>query len=291
MRFGQACLRVYDKRVGAMAYEQAGEGPLDYFPCRYDKSRLLFRGPRRDLSGAFVAFLGGTETYGKFLREPFPALIEAASGVTAVNLGCVQAGPDAYLNDPATLDLARRASVTVVQVTGALNLSNRFYAVHPRRNDRFLRASPALQALYREVDFTEFAFTRHMVQTLAAVAPDKFRLVVEELRTAWVARMGTLLDRLPAPVVLLWLSDRPAPPDAVVDARTDPPLVTQGMVAALRPRVARYVEVVASAPARAEGSRGMAFLPLEEHAAASLPGPAVHQEAAAALLPVLRSLL
>lgn len=274
-----------------MAYEQAGEGPLDYFPCRYDRSRLLFRGPRRDLSGAFVAFLGGTETYGKFLREPFPALVEAAMGVTAVNLGCVQAGPDAYLNDPATLDLARRAAVTVVQVTGALNLSNRFYAVHPRRNDRFLRASPVLQALYREVDFTEFAFTRHMVQTLAAVSPGKFDSVVAELRTAWVARMLTLLDRLPAPVVLLWLADRPPPPEAEVDPKSDPPLVTQGMVAALRPRVARYVEVVPSAPARAEGSRGMAYLPLEEYAAANLPGPAVHREVAAALVPVLGGLL
>lgn len=274
-----------------MAYEQAGDGPLHYFPCRYDRTRLLFRGPRREMSGDHVAFLGGTETYGKFLRDPFPALVEAEIGVPAVNLGCVQAGPDAYLNDPATLDITRKAAVTVVQVMGALNLSNRLYAVHPRRNDRFLRASPVLQALYPVVDFTEFAFTRHLTRSLAEVSPQRFGQVVAELQTAWVARMVTLLDRLSPPVVLLWLGFRPPPRDGGDDPMADPPLIHAGMLAALRPRVADYVQVVASDRARAEGVRGMAFPPLEAQAAQGLPGPAVHAEAAAALVPVIRGLL
>lgn len=274
-----------------MAIEQAGDSPLHYFPCRYDRSRLLFRGPRRDVCGDHVAFLGGTETYGKFLREPFPALVEAALGLPSVNLGCVQAGPDAYLNDPATLELTRRAAVTVVQVTGALNLSNRLYAVHPRRNDRFLRASPALQALYPEVDFTEFAFTRHLTRSLADVSPDRFGQVATELRTAWVARMITLLDRLSTPVVLLWLGLHRPPRDFAADPMADPPLIHAGMLATLRHRVAAYVEVVASDHARAEGVRGMAFPPLEAQAAQGLPGPAVHAEVAAALTPVIRDLL
>lgn len=274
-----------------MTYEQAGEGPLHYFPCRYDRSRLLFRGPRRDVAGDHVAFLGGTETYGKFLRDPFPALVEVAVGVPSLNLGCVQAGPDAYLNDPATLEMTRQAAVTVVQVTGALNLSNRLYAVHPRRNDRFLRASPALQSLYPEVDFTEFAFTRHLTRSLADVLPDRFGQVVAELRTAWVARMITLLDRLSPPVVLLWLGLHPPPQAPVADPMADPPLIDAGMLVPLQRRVAAYVEVVASDHARAEGVRGMAFPPLEAQAAQGLPGPAVHAEVAAALSPVIRGLL
>ncbi len=277
--------------MGVMTYEQAGEGPLHYFPCRYDRSRLLFRGPRRDVAGDHVAFLGGTETYGKFLRDPFPALVEVAVGVPSLNLGCVQAGPDAYLNDPATLEMTRQAAVTVVQVTGALNLSNRLYAVHPRRNDRFLRASPALQSLYPEVDFTEFAFTRHLTRSLADVSPDRFGQVVAELRTAWVARMITLLDRLSPPVVLLWLGLHPPPQAPVADPMADPPLIDAGMLVPLQRRVAAYVEVVASDHARAEGVRGMAFPPLEAQAAKGLPGPAVHAEVAAALSPVIRGLL
>lgn len=275
-----------------MAYEHAGESPLDYFPCRYGRSRLVFRGPRRDLAKPFVAYLGGTETYGKFVPEPFPALTEAATGIAAINLGCVQAGPDAYLNDPGSLELARQAAVTVVQVTGALNLSNRLYAVHPRRNDRFLQASSILQSLFREVDFTEFAFTRHLIQTLAAVSPDKFAIVVDELRTAWLARMGLLLERLSGPVVLLWIGSRPPPVDADLDQISDHPLIHKGMIDALRPKVTDYVQVAASAVARAEGVRGMAFPPLlEEHAARGLPGATAHREAAAALTPVINALV
>ena len=64
-----------------------------------------------------------------------------------VNLGCLNAGPDVYLNDPEILRIASKADVTVLQVVGAANLTNRFYTVHPRRNDRFLHASPWLQTV------------------------------------------------------------------------------------------------------------------------------------------------
>ena len=133
-----------------MAYEYPGDGSLDYYPCRYGTSRVLFRGPRRDLDRPYVAMLGSTETYGKFVPEPYPALTEAATGLRVVNLGYVNAGLDLYLKDPEVLDTAARARVTVVQIMGAQNLSNRFYTVHPRRNDRFTGPTPLLRALFRQ---------------------------------------------------------------------------------------------------------------------------------------------
>ena len=75
-----------------MSYEKMGDGDLDYEPCRYGTSRLLFRGPRKELEGDFVAFLGGTETYGKFIPAPYPQLVEDVLGQTCVNLGFVNAG-------------------------------------------------------------------------------------------------------------------------------------------------------------------------------------------------------
>ena len=57
-----------------MTYENLGQSALDYFPCRYGKSKLLFRGPRKRMAGEFLAMIGGTETYGKFIEKPFPAL-------------------------------------------------------------------------------------------------------------------------------------------------------------------------------------------------------------------------
>lgn len=239
-----------------------------------------------------MAFLGGTETYGKFVAHPYPVLCEAATGLTAVNLGCMQAGPDVWLNDAAALDVVARAAAVVVQVPNAINLTNRLYAVHPRRNDRFLRAAPLLHTLFREVDFTEFTFTRHLVGTLADASPAKFDLLVQELRLAWLARMGMLLSRIAAPKLLLWIgAEPPAPAGGPPRLGPDPALVDQDMIDRLRPQVSGYVQVVPSPAARAAGTAGMCFLPSDEPAARGLPGPAAHGEIAAGLVPALAALV
>ena len=149
-----------------------------------------------------------------------------------------------------------------------------------------------LQAMYAEVDFTEFHFTRHMLQTLQAVGPARFEVLADELRTAWVLRMKTLVARLVAPVLLLWLGDAPPrPAGAAPDPLHDPVLVDAAMLAAVRGLVADYAEVVSSPGARAAGIDGMEFSPLDRLAAAELPGPAVHAEIAAALAPRLQAML
>lgn len=272
-----------------MTYELNGGPAPDYLPCRYGTSRLVFRGPRRRLEGEYVAFLGGTETYGKFVEAPFPALTEETLGLTCVNFGCVNAGVDAFVNDTALLEAAGKASATVVQVMGAQNMSNRLYSVHPRRNDRFVNASAILKAVYREVDFTEFHFTRHLLRELEALSPERFRMVREELQAAWMARMTLLLTRIKGPVVLLWLADRAPSNDP--EEMSDPLFVTAAMLDALRDRVAETVVVQASARACARGTEGMLFGPMEAAAAQELPGPAVHDEAAAALSGALAGVL
>lgn len=275
-----------------MAYDYPGAGAPDYFPCRYGTSKLLFRGPRRTLDPSYIAILGGTATYGKFVSHPYPALVEAATGLQIVNLGCVNAGPDVYLNDASVLGLAAKAKVSVVQIMGAPNLTNRFYTVHPRRNDRFLTARPPLKAMFREVDFTEFTFTRHMLQTLQATAPDRFEVVAEELRSAWVARMRDLLSALSGRVLLLWIADRlPAPRTAAPDLTDDPVLVDSDMIAAVRSMARDFITVVSSPEALARGVQGMAYGPMEGPAARLVPGPAVHGEVAAALGPRLLQML
>lgn len=272
-----------------MSYAFPGAMPLDYLPCRYGRSKLIFRGPRRDLTAPYIAVLGGGETYGKFVAQPYPALAEAALGRPVINLGALNSGPDAWSRDEALPDIAAKARVTVVQLTGAQNVTNRFYAVHPRRNDRFLRASPLLSTIYREVDFTEFSFTRHLLQALYRASPDKFALLAEELRAAWLARMRALLPRLGGRVVLLWMSSHG--PDTAPDApEGEPMLLTRAMVEALRPMASAVVEVAYSPAAQASGTEGMVFPPLAEPAARCLPGLAHHAEVAAALTPVLQRL-
>ncbi len=276
-----------------MAYAFPGEGALDYFPCRYGSSRLMFRGPRRSLDRPYVAFLGGTETYGKYVLDPYPDLVEEEFGFGEVNLALVNAGIDVYLNDPDVLEVASRAEAVVVQIMGAQNLSNRFYTVHPRRNDRFLGATPALKSLFREVDFTEFNFTRHMIQGLMTVSPPRFEVVAEDLRTAWVSRMRDLLSHLPNERTMLFWIGRKRPPaeGQRVQLGPDPLFVTADMIAALKPRAGAYAEAVVAEAAKAEGLSGMIFAAMEAPAAGALPGPAAHRDMAAAVIKGLKRFL
>lgn len=264
-----------------MAYADRGRGAPDDAACRYGASRMLFRGPARGLEGRYIAVLGGTETYGKFIAEPFADLLEQRLDCPVVNLGAVNGGLDLYLNEEAVLRVAQAAALCVVQVVGAQNLSNRFYTVHPRRNDRFVLARPELRQLYPEVDFTEFSFTRHLLSVLQRVAADRFDRVLAELRQVWLQRMAALLAHLPG-AILLWLADQPPPARAAITQ--EPWAVDADMVAAMRRRAAALVQVVAdpdsSLSLRPAGGLALPVAPC-------LPGPAAHRLAARRLLPVI----
>ncbi|WP_412504631.1 DUF6473 family protein [Roseovarius sp. SYSU LYC5161] len=271
-----------------MAYERMGAAALDYQPCRYPGSKLLFRGPRRRLDGAYAACLGGTETYGKFIADPWPALLERDTGLTCVNFGWPNAGVDVFLNDTGVLRAATGARLVILQVPGAQNLSNRFYKVHPRRNDRFLRARGPLRAAYPEVDFTEFHFTRHLLGRLQARSANRFAPVLAELQELWCARMRLLLRRLDVPVVLLWLSGRaPGHGSDSPGLSHDPAFVTREMLADVRRFSAGCVEVLATRPPAQGASR---VTGLDNIAALQLPDAAAHRRAAAALVPVVTGL-
>jgi Domain of unknown function (DUF6473) len=275
-----------------MAYAFQGAGALDYFPCRYGGSRLMFRGPRRDIAGDFVAVLGGTETYGPFVPTPYPALLEEWLGMPVVNLGCQNAGTEVFALDKELVAVANRARVLIIQILGAQNLSNRYYSVHPRRNDRFIGATPALRSLYRNMDFTEFAFTRHLVSSLQRAGRDRFELVAKELREVWTERMRMLLSQINVPVVLVWIGENP-PPAAGGRANlgASPMLVDADMIAAVTSDAAGYAQVEISPASRAEGLRGMAFAPLEAPMAQAALGPRAHREIACGLVPLLDHLI
>lgn len=274
-----------------MTYAKFGGAEIDYQPCRYGGSRVMFRGPRRSLRGDYLAFFGGTDTFGRYIAEPFAAKVEQALEMPAVNLGALNAGLDLYASDPAVMNVADRARAVVFQVLGAHNMSNRFYLVHPRRNDRFLRASDDLQTLYPEVDFTEFHFNRHMLGALRDLSAERFDQIRTELQAAWVARMKQLLGQLRGPVVLLWFAEQTG---AAVDtpyADGGPVFVDAEMVAEVARHTAALVEVVPSVDARAQGTQDMIFLDAEAEAASRQLNAAAHREAAAKLVPVIGAVL
>lgn len=275
-----------------MAYESIAGSSLDYFPCRYGSSKIMFRGPKRNLDAPFVAVLGGTETYGRFMEHPYPNLLEAGLGCVSVNFGCPNAGLDVFANDQTLLDACNRARAVVIQVPGAQNMSNRLYAVHPRRNDRFLRASNLLKSIYQDIDFTEINFTRHLLTQLEASSADNFELVRQELHEAWVGRMKTLISRLSSKIILLWMSDHSIQDGGQQGINgTDPLFVDAKMMNEVRPFVHSVTEVVVTPQEMEDGHAGLVFSDMEEPAVEQMLGTVAHERASAELARKLAPLI
>ena len=275
-----------------MAYAFPSAGALDFATCTYGGSRLTFRGPKRDTERAYVSVIGGSHAYGKYVRAPFPDLLERALGLPVVNLGQQNAGIDVFLNDPATLAIAAKSSVAVVQMLGPQNNSNRFYAVHPRRNDRFLAAKPALRDLFPKVDFTEFNFTRHLLLALQQHSPERFQILSSELRQVWIAHMRRLLAQLPCPKLLVWISETaPVAAQNANDLLANPMLIDRDMIAEIAPLATRVVQAVPSSEARVMGLEGMDFAPQDLPSAAASLGPYAHREICDTLHPVIEEQL
>lgn len=274
-----------------MSYELTGASALSDEPCRYGKSKLLVRGPRRDLDTPYLAFMGGTEVYGRFVQRPFVARLEESLERTCVNLGSVNAGLDSFVNDEELKSVARGADITVLQVLGAQNISNRLYRVHPRRNDRFLQASESLSELYDEVDFTEYHFNKHLLTGLEACSPERFAMVRTELETAWVARMSKMIEELDGQVVLLWLRyDLEKGADhSLLDQ--EPTLVESGMIDALRSQVMGVIEVPVQTAGRADDIDGMVLGQMDLPTANHMIGPMEHMRIANAAAEGIRQAL
>lgn len=253
-------------------------GGMDYQSYHLAGSRLSLRGPQRHLARDYWVALGGVVTFGRFIAQPWSDVLEGAARRQVINLGVAQAGPDAYLNDPPLLALAQGAQLRIIEVTGACNLSNPLWTVHPRRNDRVLRVSPLLSRLYPEVDFMNVIFTGHMMATLAHHDSARFAQVVRILQDCWHERMIQLLQQLQGPSLLLVLSE---------GALGLPPLLDPAMIEGLRPFAQGVVHVPMTEALGALA--GKTFPPHEVAMARQLPGSLTHLQIAQALQGHLQS--
>lgn len=274
-----------------MTIQTRAQTGLDYAPCRYGASRTLFRGPARSLDGGYIPVLGSAETYGRFVARPYPDLVEEALGRPVVNFGCINAGLDVFINDPVIMRVCKQAPLTVLQIPGAQNMSNRFYKVHPRRNDRFLRPSRRMADIWPEVNFDEIHFTKHLISALYAVCPKRFKLLRRELAEAWVARVRSMISALDGRVVLLWMADRRPEQFGCLTDEAGPLFVTREMIESVRDIALDIVEVVATRPYGPAEIDGMIYEQIERPVALGLPGPNMHGTTAEALAPRLEALL
>lgn len=263
-----------------MMMDRFGGGGPDYEYCTYRDGGPVFRGPAHGMEGEFIAAIGGTETFGRFVAQPFPALIGQMTAVPVANLGVPHASAALFCAEEALIAAAARARIVIVQLGGVEGLPNPYYRVHPRRNDRLLSVSDRLRGLYPGIDYTQICFVRHLLSEVKAASPDHFRRIRDELRREWSWRYRELLERLACPVVLLWISRRRPDRQTRDLGRDDPLFVDRRMIEGLRPYADDVVEVQLGPE---PDTRGMVLGPLDAPAAERLPGPRAHAEIAMAL--------
>ncbi len=199
------CLIVGVGNIGGdMTFVLRTQRPMDISICQYKQSLQSFRGPKRSFDRPYFACIGGTDTFGQHAVAPYARSLEDIIQKPCINLGILQGGLDAIRLDPAVQDIANRAERVIFHAVGAHAQSNKYYKVHPRRNDRFITALDPLYALYPDVDFTEFTFTKHMLTFLDAHDHVRFQTVRDHLIETWQSRMIELCQALPRKPILLW---------------------------------------------------------------------------------------
>lgn len=206
---------------------------------RFGRSKQIFRGPRPNLKKPYIAFIGGSEPFGKFVSVPFPKLTQAIVKTKCVNWGTPGAGPGFFLKDPVILEACSNAEICVVQVMDAVPLSNRMYSVFPRRNLRLRGVSQTLKSLFPDVDFDGFKYVPAMIRKLQSVDPMAYNIVLTEQQSAWVARMLELLEDIETPIILLWLAPQ--------DPKAAGCVITQDMVETVAKRADHLLKVTIEA--------------------------------------------
>ncbi len=247
-------------------------------------------GPKEYHPGEYICCLGAAQTYGRFVRKPFPALLRERIGLDVANLGLPGSGPQAFLDRPKLLGFVNQSRLAVVQVLSARSASNRYFASRGFSNGQ------------RRSDGETISAMQAFDEIFEACSSDEIEAIVEETQRDWMDGFRALLDEIAVPTLLLFFGDRPA--ERTLDFSTRgrlfgsyPQLVTSAMVDTLARESDRFVEVVSNRgmPQVVLGGDGS---PAEVRVAGRLvnenryyPSPEMHEDAAELLVPALEEML
>jgi hypothetical protein len=107
--------------------------------------------------------------------------------------------------DPVILMRARQAQLVVLQLMGPHLRSNRFFQVHPRRNDRVVRVMKPLRDLYPQVDFSQVVFVGQMLADLRNQDAAAYRKLQHGLQSGWVQHLRRIQKLYQTPIAFLWI--------------------------------------------------------------------------------------
>lgn len=303
----------------SLGYQNRDAAVVDYQLWQAWPDGDWLRGPAPSslAPGSYFAAVGAAQTFGCFVTNPWPSLLAQQLGLPALNLGIAGAGP-AWFRREEVRALLANARFVVFQVLSGRSADNSRFAgggrERVRRTDgRELGADAAWrEELQRDLVGIENPVLRGVRNRVAAwFGRSTVRQLVHETRADWQRQFAALLDETAPPKLLLWWSRRRPDYRARYHSLAGlfgefPQLVDRAMVERLRPLANGYVECVTQrgspqplvdrhtgAPTSVQpAAAGTGEDPaLRWHHNAYYPSPAMHEDAAAALLAPARALL
>ena len=187
-----------------MSYVTMDARPVDFILCQYGNSKNLFRGPKKSCKHFYGVCLGGADTFGGKVPDPFSAMLEREMGMPIFNLGAQHSGAGFYTEDDAIHEIVENAQVVFIEAPSVVNQSNPFYREHPRRNDRFVTALGPLYDLFPEADFVECHFTKHLITKLISIDSVRADIVFRALQDEWGRNLTIMRARWCAKTVVHW---------------------------------------------------------------------------------------
>lgn len=229
---------------------------VDYQLYDLAGTKLKFRGPATEISGKdFISCLGAAQTFGCFVEQPYPSLLESELQLPALNLGYGGAGPRFFNRHPELIDIINRGQMAVLQVMSGRSEDNSKF--ESKGLEKLVRRSDgksmSADAAWRSVMEVRFAWKRvPFAKAQARTVCRHFgnaaaRRLLEETRKNWLQSYRELIEAIKVPTVLLWFSKRT--PD-FIDSYENlhrfmgvyPQLVTREMVDSIRSLADHYVE-------------------------------------------------
>jgi hypothetical protein len=299
-------------------YQRRDFEVIDYHMHKLGTTGLSFRGPAPGnlASGNYFTCIGAAQTYGCFCEHPFPAILAERLAIPALNLGYGGAGPEFFARHKELDKHVNGGRFAIVQVMSGRSQSNSMFETQGleymvRRSDgAALGADEAYEnLLYGPGILRRRPFGRVTRRVMPVFRAAQVRRIVAETRQAWIESYRTLLARIRVPAVLLWFSRRP--PDYVEGLQSVsalfgefPQLVNKDMLAEVRKLCGHYVECVTHRGSPQPLFSRFTGEPVSVDPArdrpdftggvwthnAYYPSPEMHEDAAAALLPVCESI-
>ena len=186
--------------MGNSFYQNLDQDIIDYEI--YDFQGLKLRGSKKLDNTKYIAYIGASQTFGRFCQEPYPNLLGKKLNMGTLNFGIGGIGPTFFLSNQTILEAVNKAELVVIQVLSGRSISN---SVFESRDGGML----GIRLIDGKKMRSDAVFSQLVSgKDKRGLSKEFMENLVKETRENYVSTTIDLLKAIKPPKILLWLSTR-----------------------------------------------------------------------------------